>query len=161
MSLARTLTIGLDGCSWNVLDPLLDAGELPNIASLRLEGASGVLESTVPFFTGPAWASYATGASPVAHGIYDFMMLRSDGRLSVANQGDLRRKPYYQQLGEEGKRSVLVNLPLDQFGSEGTVIVNSWLTDDDARRILPVGRRDRYTRLLAAYRTFPTDPSNL
>jgi predicted AlkP superfamily phosphohydrolase/phosphomutase len=161
MRVDRTLTVGLDGCSWNVLDPLIASGELPNLASLRSEGASGVLESTVPFFTGPAWASFATGASPAAHGIYDFMMLRSGGGLSVANQGDLRRKPYYQQLGEEGRRSVLINLPLDQFGSEGTVIVNSWLTEDDARRILPIGRRDRYARLLAAYRTFPVDPSDL
>jgi len=144
-----------------VLEPLLDTGELPNLASLRLEGADGILESTIPFFTGPAWASFATGSSPVAHGIYDFMMLREDGSLSVADQGDLRRKPYHQQIGEMGGRSVLINLPLDQFGSEGAVIVNSWLTDDDARRLLPVGRRERYARLLGAYRTFPTDPSNL
>jgi predicted AlkP superfamily phosphohydrolase/phosphomutase len=151
----RTIAIGLDGVSWNVLDLLLETGELPNLQRLRDEGAQGVLESTIPFFTGPAWASFATGCSPAAHGIYDFMMLREDGSLSVAWQGDLQRKTYYQQLGDEGKRSVLINLPLDQDGSEGAVIVNSWLTDDDARRILPVGRRKRYARLLSTYRTFP------
>jgi predicted AlkP superfamily phosphohydrolase/phosphomutase len=119
-----------------------------------------VLESTIPFYTGPAWASYATGSSPAAHGVYDFMMLRDDGRLSVARQSDLRRPTYYQQLGREGRRSVLINLPLDQDGCEGAVIVNSWLTDDDARRILPFGRRERYRRLLESYRTFPSDPSD-
>ena len=151
----RTLVIGLDGCSWNVLEPLLETGELPNLSALREQGASGVLESTVPFYTGPAWASYATGCSPAAHGIYDFMMLRADGRLSVASQSDLRRPTYYRQLGAEGKRSVLINLPLDQDGCEGAVIVNSWLTDDEGRRIFPLGRRERYSRLLQAYRTFP------
>ncbi len=64
----RTLAIGLDGCSWNVLDPLLETGELPTLARLRAEGAHGVLESTVPFYTGPAWASFATACSPAAHG---------------------------------------------------------------------------------------------
>jgi predicted AlkP superfamily phosphohydrolase/phosphomutase len=157
----RTLAIGLDGCSWNVLEPLLESGELPHLDALRENGAHGVLESTVPFFTGPAWASFATGASPAAHGIYDFMMLRPDGTLSVAHQGDLRRKTYFQQLGQEGRRSVLVNLPLDQDGCENTVIVNSWLTDDAERRILPVGRSERYERLLKAYRTFPEDQEDL
>ena len=28
----RTLVVGLDGCSWNVLDPLLSSGRLPNLA---------------------------------------------------------------------------------------------------------------------------------
>ena len=151
----RTIAIGLDGCSWNVLEPLLATGELPHLSALCSEGAYGVLESTVPFYTGPAWASFATGASPAAHGIYDFMMLRPEGRLSVARQSDLRRLTYYQQLGREGRRSVLVNLPIDQDGCDGAVIVNSWLTDSDARRILPIGKRERYRYLLEAYRTFP------
>jgi predicted AlkP superfamily phosphohydrolase/phosphomutase len=157
----RTIAIGLDGCSWNVLEPLLETGELPNLAARRARSARADLESTIPFFTGPAWASFATGASPAAHGIYDFMMLRTDGSISVATQGDLRRKTYYQQLGDEGRRTVLINMPLDQGGCPGAVIVNSWLTDDDSRRILPVRRRERYSRLLSAYRTFPQDPSNV
>src|SRR5439155_24237791 len=67
----------------------------------------------------------------------------------------------YQQLGDEGRRSVLINLPLDQGGCPGAVIVNSWLTDDQARRILPVRRRERYQRLLASYRTFPQNPGDI
>ena len=157
----RTLALGLDGCSWNVLEPLLDSGELPNLSYLSEGATRGVLESTIPFHTGAAWASFATGASPAAHGVYDFMMLRDDGRLSVATQRDLRRTTYYQQLGAQGRRSVLINLPLDQNGCEGAIIVNSWLTDDESRRILPLGRRGHYERLLSAYRCFPEDPSNL
>ncbi len=150
------MVIGLDGCSWNVLEPLLESGRLPFLAGLRERGASGVLESTVPFYTGPAWASFATGSSPAAHGVYDFMMLRADGRLSVAHQSDLRRPTYYQQLGREGRRSVLINLPLDQDGCEGAVIVNSWLTVDDTRRIFPEDARPRYAERLAAYRNYPS-----
>jgi predicted AlkP superfamily phosphohydrolase/phosphomutase len=138
-----------------VLEPLLETGELPNLARLRAEGAPAVLESTIPFHTGPAWASYATGSSPAAHGVFDFMVLRADDQLGVASQDDLQRPTYYQHLGAEGKRSVLINLPLDQDGCENAVIVNSWLTDDGARRMLPFGRQARYERLLDAYRTFP------
>ena len=152
----RTLAIGLDGCSWNVLEPLLETGRLPNLAALRSRSAWGVLESTVPFYTGPAWASFATGASPGAHGIYDFAMMREGDRMSPASLTDLRRVTYYELLAGEGKRSVLVNLPLDQDTCEGTVIVNSWLTVDEARRLVPLDRRDRYRRQLDAYRNYPT-----
>jgi predicted AlkP superfamily phosphohydrolase/phosphomutase len=152
----RTVTIGLDGVSWNVLDPLLDSGQLPHIRALRDRSAHGVLESTIPFYTGPAWASYATACSPGAHGVYDFMMLRSDGELSAATHGDLRRGTYYEQLAREGKRSVIVNLPLDQGPAEGAVIVNSWLTPDEARRIFPLDRRERYREQIASYRNYPT-----
>jgi predicted AlkP superfamily phosphohydrolase/phosphomutase len=157
----RTLTIGLDGCSWNVLEPLLESGELPQLQALRERGASGILESTLPFFTGPAWASYATGASPAAHGVYDFMMLRAGGRLSVARQQDLRRVTYFEQLTREGKRSVMINLPIDLYGSDGAVIVNSWLTDASERRLLPADRSAHYASLLEGYRTFPVDPRDV
>lgn len=152
----RTLAIGLDGASWNVLDPLLETGELPNLARLRAESAHGVLESTVPFYTAAAWVSFATAASPGAHGIYDFLMLREGGELSVPRRSDLRRATYYDVLGAERKRSVLINFPLDQEASEGAVIVNSWLTADEARRIFPPDRRERYATLLDAYVDYPT-----
>jgi predicted AlkP superfamily phosphohydrolase/phosphomutase len=157
----RTIAIALDGCSWNVLEPLLDTGELPHLQSLRERGASGVLESSVPFVTGPAWASFATGASPPAHGVYDFLAVRGDGSLATPALAELRRRTYHQQLGQEGKRSVLINAPADHYGCEGAVIVNGWLTDDETRRILPVGRRERYRRLLEAYRTFPRNSGDI
>lgn len=155
-SSTRTLVVGLDGCSWNVLEPLLASGRLPNLTELRSAGAHGVLESTIPFYTGPAWASFATGSSPAAHGVYDFMMLRAGDEMSPACAADLRRATYYELLAREGKRSVLVNLPLDQDDCEGAVIVNSWLTVDEARRIFPLDRRERYRRALASYRSYPT-----
>jgi predicted AlkP superfamily phosphohydrolase/phosphomutase len=156
MTAARTVVVGLDGCSWNVLDALLQTGKLPHLTAIRESGASGTLESVVPFYTGPAWSSYATGASPGRHGVYDFLMLREDGRLSPASSSDLRRKTYYGLLGEQGRPSVVVNLPLEQQDVPGSVIVNSWLTVDEARRIFPLALRARYERELESYRNYPT-----
>jgi predicted AlkP superfamily phosphohydrolase/phosphomutase len=152
----RTIAIGFDGTSWNVLEPLLESGELPNLQALRDDGAHGVLESTIPFYTGPAWASFATAASPGAHGIYDFTMLREGDEMGIARQSDLRRRTYYEQLAAEGRRSVLINLPLDQWECDGAVIVNSWLTVDDERRIFPLDRREPYRAALERYINYPT-----
>jgi predicted AlkP superfamily phosphohydrolase/phosphomutase len=152
----RTFVVGLDGCSWNVLLPLLESGQLPHLQALRGEGAHGTLESTIPFYTGPAWASFATGSSPAAHGIWDFLMPRPDDTLTPAHESDLRRATYYELLADAGRPSVLVNLPLDQEGRDGVVVVNSWLTTSDARRIFPRDRRDRYSAELDSYRSYPT-----
>jgi predicted AlkP superfamily phosphohydrolase/phosphomutase len=157
----RTLAIGLEGCSWNMLEPLLASGRLPHLAELCSGGAVGVLESTVPYHPAPAWATYATSTAPTTHGVYDTTLVGEDHRLHPLTPDTLAVPTYFDYLGRTGRRSVLVNLPLDLQGSEGCVVVNSWLTDDDARRVLPLGRRERYSRLVDAYRTVPNDPRDL
>jgi predicted AlkP superfamily phosphohydrolase/phosphomutase len=144
-----------------MLEPLLATGRLPHLAELCASGAVGVLESTVPYHPAPAWASYATSTAPSVHGVYDETLVDEDQRLRPLTPGTLAMPTYFEHLGRIGRRSVLVNLPLDLLGSEGCVVVNSWLTDDDARRILPLGRRGRYSRLVEAYRTVPHDPRDL
>lgn len=67
-----TVVLGLDGASWDVLDPLVDAGELPNISALLASGRAGPLESTVPPVTAPAWLSMATGRNPGKTGVFAF-----------------------------------------------------------------------------------------
>lgn len=68
-----TLVIGLDAATWRVIDPMLEDGELPNIATLVKDGVRGPLSSTVPPMTPLAWTSMATGVNPGRHGIFDFL----------------------------------------------------------------------------------------
>jgi predicted AlkP superfamily phosphohydrolase/phosphomutase len=68
------LVVAWDGACFDVVRPLLDAGELPVLASLLEQGASRELESTVPAVTFPAWSSFLTAAGPDHHGLTDFTM---------------------------------------------------------------------------------------
>ena len=43
---ARVLVIGWDGATFDLLDPLLEAGRLPHLAGLVARGRTAVLEST-------------------------------------------------------------------------------------------------------------------
>ncbi|MBU1868257.1 alkaline phosphatase family protein [Patescibacteria group bacterium] len=56
------LIIGLDGATWDLLQPWLDNKQLPYLASLRKQEVWGNLRSTIPPITGPAWVSFATDA---------------------------------------------------------------------------------------------------
>jgi predicted AlkP superfamily phosphohydrolase/phosphomutase len=42
------LLIGWDGADWRILDPLLERGDLPNLANLISRGHRAILRSTVP-----------------------------------------------------------------------------------------------------------------
>lgn len=70
----KVTVIGLDGASWPVLQKLLDKGQLPNIARLMSEGASGPLMS-LPVSASPiVWTSIASGKQPEKHGVTEFIV---------------------------------------------------------------------------------------
>lgn len=61
---AKVIVIGLDGCTWNIIKPLVNQGKLPTFAKLMKNGAYGNLESSIPYSTFPAWKCYSTGKNP-------------------------------------------------------------------------------------------------
>ncbi|MFP8881794.1 MAG: alkaline phosphatase family protein, partial [Myxococcota bacterium] len=73
---ASVTLIGVDGASWNLIDPMLASGELPNIAALIARGATANLETVEPVTSPVVWTSIATGRSPAAHGVTDFFATR-------------------------------------------------------------------------------------
>ncbi|MFQ6053764.1 MAG: alkaline phosphatase family protein, partial [Candidatus Bathyarchaeia archaeon] len=73
----RVLLLGLDGATFDIIEPMARSGRLPNLARLISEGSSGVLESTLPPVTLPAWVSMVTGKNPGKLGVFD--LLSRDG----------------------------------------------------------------------------------
>lgn len=65
-----TVVIGLDGAHFELLEPWISDGILPNIKKLLDEGVSGDLESVIPPVTSPNWKAYATGKNPGKLGIF-------------------------------------------------------------------------------------------
>jgi len=63
----RVLLIGIDGISWDLLQVMIKAGELPNFARLQTAGAWGVLESEAPVPPASIWVSIATGRTAADH----------------------------------------------------------------------------------------------
>ena len=65
--------IGLDGLEPSIVGPMLDAGELPNLARMRERGGYSTVATTSPAQTPVAWSTFATGTNPGGHGIFDFL----------------------------------------------------------------------------------------
>ena len=74
----RLLVIGLDGASWDLIDPLMKAGRLPNLKRFCARGARAVLMSAPPMRSPRLWTTIASGVSPEKHGITGFFSTQAD-----------------------------------------------------------------------------------
>jgi hypothetical protein len=74
----RVVLIGIDGGTWGSIDPLLDAGRMPNLAGLIARGRRADLRSLPSMFSPQVWSSIATGCDPQTHGIANFQKSQAD-----------------------------------------------------------------------------------
>jgi len=110
---SRVYVIGLDGATWDILGPWMDAGHLPTLASLRQQGTAGKLKSVVPPLTGPAFSSLMTGKNPGQHGVFDWLERAPDGyHLQPINGERIRGQRLWDILSNHGKRVGILNVPM-------------------------------------------------
>lgn len=110
----KLLVIALDGATLDLLEPWMGAGELPVLAELFSRGAGGTLNSTVPWATPTAFASFATGVNPGKHGVYDFgTLIGSDYTAFVPTNGsNVNGRSLWRILSDAGLRCGVVNMPM-------------------------------------------------
>ncbi len=104
--------VGLDGATWDLAGPYLEAGDMPVLAALSARGVGGVLRSTTPPVTFPAWSSFMTGTNPGKHGIFDFTR-RIPGTYEVAFVGSRERRlpTMWRLLSDAGRRVAVLGVP--------------------------------------------------
>ena len=113
MSFRRVFVIGIDGGTFDVVDPLIQQGRLPNLARLMDNGAYGNLMSVHFPMSAQAWTSFKTGMNPGKHGVFGFTRLKKNSYEFVfTNSTDCRAKTIWRILSKVGKRSNAVNVPL-------------------------------------------------
>jgi predicted AlkP superfamily phosphohydrolase/phosphomutase len=107
------MIIGWDGVDWKVLQPMLDNGELPNLAALIDRGAYGDCLSTVPSHSWCAWPSFMTGLNPAGHGVFDILEYKpgANRRLPITYHS-VKARTTFADLTDAGKTSVVANIPL-------------------------------------------------
>ncbi len=109
----KVLVIGLDGATFDLMTPWMDAGELPHLAAIRDGGVWGNLLSVLPPLSPPAWTSAATGVNPGEHGIFDFFRLDPDSMVALTETARSRRVPgIWTLLSDDGEKVGMLNLPL-------------------------------------------------
>lgn len=65
--------LGVDGMDPEILQRLMDAGEMPNFVRLAERGGFQPLATANPPQSPVAWSTFVTGMNPGGHGVYDFV----------------------------------------------------------------------------------------
>jgi predicted AlkP superfamily phosphohydrolase/phosphomutase len=113
--MTRALVIGLDCLGAEVLDGVGADGSplMPRLAEFAAAGRCGVLESTLPPITVPAWTAMLTGRDPGELGVYGFRNRRSYryGDLVRASSQTVRYPRLWDRMTAAGRPSVVVGVP--------------------------------------------------
>ncbi len=109
----RVFLLGLDGATWDMLQPLLREGHLPNLSRLKEGGASGTLRSVFPPLSPVAWTGIMTGKNSGKHGVFEFVEHAHNplnGRVNSSRA--IQSKLLWEIVGQHGKKTVMGGIPM-------------------------------------------------
>ena len=105
----KVLLIGWDAADWKVINPLLDAGELPALEKLINQGVMGNIATLNPLLSPMLWTSIATGKTADQHGILGFIEPDTDkGGIRPINSTSRKVKAIWNMLHQSGMKSNVI-----------------------------------------------------
>jgi len=148
----KVVVVGVDAGSFHVINPMLKEGLLPTFEKILKEGASGVLMSTMPPSTPPAWASFATGVNPGKHAVFDFWHFDGTNVTPVTSYS-IRRRTLWSTLTEENMSSILINAPITYPPRKiRGLLISGLLTPGDSPYTYPTHLRKELMKEIPGYR---------
>jgi predicted AlkP superfamily phosphohydrolase/phosphomutase len=110
----RLLIVGWDGADWDVLDPLMRDGYMPNLRDMTQEGLRGDLASTIPSHSWSAWSSFLTGMNPGTHGVFDFVEVdpKEPQRRIPISSGSIKVPTFFERLSAADQEVRVGNVPV-------------------------------------------------
>ncbi len=110
----RLLIIGWDGADWEIVNDLIERGDLPNVGRMIEEGAAGNLDSTTPSHSWAAWSTFLTGMNPGSHGVFDFVERdpKEPRRRIPVSSRSIKTPTFFERLSEAGHEVRLGNIPV-------------------------------------------------
>lgn len=107
----KVIVIGLDGASFELIDPWIEEGALPTMRRIKEEGVYGDLISCLPPVTSPNWKCYSTGMNPGKLGIFWWENIDVKNKRIFYPRNRTRVQPeLWDIIGERGKVCV-INMP--------------------------------------------------
>lgn len=109
----RILVIGLDGATFDLIQPWVEEGRLPNIGRLMDRGVYAGLVSTIQPSSEQAWTSFMTGVNNGKHGIYGFIQeKRGTHKMELISARSIKSRSLWKIISESGKKVIVMNVPV-------------------------------------------------
>lgn len=111
MKAGKVLIVGLDGATFDVIKR--HRKDLPVLDRCIKSGVHGILESTNPPVTSPAWPSFMTGKNQGKIGVFDFLTLdRKSGKIGVTTSRDIKSDTLWEIAGQSKKKVLVFEIPV-------------------------------------------------
>ena len=117
--MTKALLIGIDAADRALLEPLCEAGLMPNTKAFLAGGGSSVLDSTIPWFTVPGWVSMMTGVPAGDHGLIAWTIAHPSALWEPMDEpdrfvsfSDITRPTVFELASEAGARVASINMPV-------------------------------------------------
>ncbi len=108
----KFVVIGIDGVPFELIEDLANKGVMPRTAELAKEGSFIKTQVPLPEVSSVSWTSFMTASNPGGHSIYGFMEVNStDYSFVFPSFPNLPVKTIWEELGEKGRRAIVINLP--------------------------------------------------
>lgn len=154
---SRLFVLGLDGSPLPLLQRLMKAGDLPNLARVFETGSAVEMDSSRPDVSAVAWTSVNTGKNPAKHGIYGFYNRKpGTSSIEIMTSRNVRAKTIWELVSDAGRRAVAVNVPLS-FPPQhiNGVVISDFLAPELSKAVYPSSLLPRLEQI--GYR-IDTDP---
>jgi predicted AlkP superfamily phosphohydrolase/phosphomutase len=151
----KLLIIGIDGATFDLILPWIEAGYLPNLSKLISGGVHADLNSTLPPVTSPAWPTFMTGCNPGKHGVFDFIQ-QTGANYNLVNATKIKQPTLWHRLSAAGYRVGVLNVPVTYPPQPiNGFMVSGILSPKDGQISYPADLISRYKNELGDYRIAP------
>jgi len=134
----RVFVLGLDGATFSLIRPWVQAGHLPAFKRVLEGGANTVLNSTFPPKTASAWLSLVTGLNPGQHGVFDFINYDVSSysfleKHMVKGGPRAQGRTLWDVVGQQGGKVAAIGVPMTYpvWPVNGVMIGENVLVDID------------------------------
>lgn len=143
----KVFLLGLDGATWRLLDVLMERGIMPNLKGLVESGASGVLNSTIPYVTPVAWSSLLTGTRPSKHCIFGYNAIENrEGMVLwlLANRARMKTPTVMDMYFQLKRKVISLNMPMTYPPREedGIIATGMMTPSSESRFFYPLDLMD-------------------
>lgn len=108
----KAIVIGIDGANWDLIDPWIQNGDLPNLAKLKNGGSWAYNNSYLPPVTFPNWKCYSTGKNPGKLGVYWFEKIDfTSNKITIPDGNSFKGKEIWDYLSDMGMKVCVINMP--------------------------------------------------
>ena len=107
----KVLLLGIDGGTFRIIEPGIKSGRLPTLKRLLNQGVSGILKSTIPPATIPAFPTLMTGKNPGKHGVFGFIG-GTEANAAISDATKMVGRTLWRILSDFDRACVTINFPL-------------------------------------------------